>query len=369
MRVGIDQQRAARGIEAALAARDLELRRIHPHAGEGDDPLRAVTDVGTHHRIAAEEVAHAAVEQLLGPRDHAALDPESAVPARHQIGVGGQVDDADTLDAVVVDPPLEPAGVAACAHIRDDDRGGVDIVGADAQVVRQDRRHLDGDVAVDPRMVGEPANRRVQPDDPPRPRVYRQQDPRCLDARQTLGIQVLDPRRAEPDRARPQLIVHRRRRERAVEDEAAEHVTSRQVGRDRPGRQQLRIDREIAEPAVGEIDDAARVDGQRTGAELYPRVGLALVEGRVDRHVEPRRGQPLDRAFEVEAGPGEAAHHDVAVGGGDAQVRKLPPAQRHQRAALPARPASLAADGQRQRRLERGHGRDDAAGRRGQLDV
>nr|GFD55423.1 hypothetical protein [Tanacetum cinerariifolium] len=88
--------------------------------------------------VAAEEVAHAAVEQLGGARGDTAGDAEAAVRPRHQFGVGVEIDDADALDAVAVHPPLERAGVAAGLHVGDDDRRGINLVGTDLEIVRQD---------------------------------------------------------------------------------------------------------------------------------------------------------------------------------------------------------------------------------------
>ena len=364
--IRLDRERARRRVEPSAPVGNAELRRVEPEPAERHHAFGGIADVAAHDRVAAQETAYAAVEQLPGARDDAAGNAKTAISARHQPRIGGQVDDANALDPVIVDPPLERAGVAAGPDIGDDDRRGVDIVGADLKIVRQDVGHRDGEVAVDADVVRQPADGGVQPGHASRARRQGHEDAVGVHARQPLRIKLFDAHRAKRDALRAYLIVDGRRREGAVENDPRHHVAARQIGQDRARRQQPRVNREIAEAAVGEIEHAARVHGQRGRSELDPRVRLALIQRRVDRDVELGAGQPLDRPGQIQAGPRGSAHLDMPGARGDAEIGELSAAQRRQRAAVPSGPAALAADRDVERRGEAAHRRDDAADRRAQ---
>ena len=353
--IGIDRDGPGARVEPSFAAGDAELWRVHPKVAEGDDAFGAIADVAADDRIAAQEIAHAAVEQLLGLRDDAASDAEPAARTGHQLGVGGQVDDADALDAVIVDPPLQRAGVAARLHVRDDHRGRIDVIGPDAQIIRQDIGHRNGKIAIDPHIVRQPTDGRIQTGHAARARIDGHQDAIGIHPRQPLGIDGLDRRRAEAQCRRADLIIHRRRRKGAIQHQPRHHVTTAQVGCDRARRQQSCIDREVAEAAVGQIEQTACIHRQRVGLQRHPRVRLAVVQRRIDRKVQPRRRQPLDRTGQVQARGGKATQLDMAILGRDADVGELPLPQRRERATLPRLPASAPVDARGQRRLQRRH--------------
>ena len=199
--------------------------------------------------------------------------------------------------------------------------------------------------------------------------MHRHQDPIRVDARQPFGIDVLHRRLGKAERGGTHLVIHRRGRECAVQDDAGEHVATTKVRRDRARCDQLCINREIAELAVRHVDQAAGIDHQRAGAQLDARIRPAFLQRGVDRNIKLRRGEPLDGAFEVEAGLGEAAHLNMAVPCGDVQVRQLPAAQGGQRAALPRRPITLPADRGGERRLGAREAGDQPAGGREQSRV
>src|SRR3546814_11695960 len=68
------------------------------------------------------------------------------------------------------------------------------------------------------------------------------------------------------------------------------HIAAVEVFRDRAGGQQPRIDAEIVEPAVAEIDKPLRRDRQRVRSQPQLAVGLAFVERGIERDIELRRG-------------------------------------------------------------------------------
>ena len=197
----------------------------------------------------------------------------------------------------------------------------------------------------------------------------RHQDAIGVHPRQTLGIEVLRAVRAERDRRRAQLVVDGGGGEGAVEHHARQHVAPAQVRRDRAGGEQAGVDREIAEAALRQIEQAARIDDQRVRPQLDAGIRAPLGDAGVDRDLERRRRQPLDRAFEIEAGSGEAVHLETAVTRDERQIGELAAAQRGIQPAAPVGPGAAPAERGDERRLQPAERGDDAAGGRRQPRV
>ena len=108
------------------------------------------------------------------------------------------------------------------------------------------------------------------------------------------------------------------------------HVAAGQIGQDRARRQQPRIDDEIAELVLAEVDQPVRRDRQRARLQRHPRRRLALVERRDDVDHHPARGQPLDRAGHVQPGMRQPADREGAVRRAEIEIGEALPAERRQ---------------------------------------
>ena len=181
--------------------------------------------------------------------------------------------------------------------------------------------------------------------------------------------QPLDPGAVERNRRRADAVADGRGRERAVKRQVRHHVAAGQIGQDRARRQQPRIDHEIAELVLAQVDQAIRRHRQRTRRQRHPRRRLALVERRADVDHHPARGQPLDRAGHVQARMSQAANRESAVGGAQVEIRKALPADRRQPLAAPRFPVAIAVDPDRERRFHPAHRRRDAVAGRVQRDL
>ena len=177
-------------------------------------------------------------------------------------------------------------------------------------------------------------------------------------ARQALGVErSRRPVLAEAERRRADLVVDRRRRERARRaPRAPSRRGPRRLGSDRARRQQPRIDREIAEPAVrrDRAGRRRRPPARSTSASSAcpPCARRASCRSPTS---SSRRGQPLDRALQIQAGMRRAAHVNVTVRRGRrSRFGELSAAERRQRA-CPATTVqlALAVDADGQRRLQR----------------
>src|SRR3546814_9007319 len=97
-------------------------RRGQPQLAEAHDAIGAVADGRGGHRIASEQIAHAGVEELRRTRADVAGDLEAAARRGLQVHVRVDVEQADAFDAVIIDPPVDGAGVEALVQVRDDYR-------------------------------------------------------------------------------------------------------------------------------------------------------------------------------------------------------------------------------------------------------
>ena len=135
---------------AALPAGHAQSRRGEPQVGEADDAVGAIADIAARHRIAAQKIADPRIEQPRRPRAHLADDLEPAARRGFQIGVGVDVEQPDTFDAIVIDPPVDRPGVKTLVEIGDHDRLGIDARRPQAQIVAEDTSVLIGEIAVEP---------------------------------------------------------------------------------------------------------------------------------------------------------------------------------------------------------------------------
>ena len=297
------------------------------------------------------------------------LDRPAAVRAGRQVGVGNDVEDADAVDPVIVDPPLQRTGIAACRHVRGDDRSGVDPVRFQAQVIGQDLAAGDRQVAVDLHVLQQPAGGGVEPRHPGGARIHRDQDAIRIHLGLPARVQTLDAGAVEIDRGGAQHIADGRPRERPVERHMRLGAIRGQLRHHRAWRQEPRIDLEIAETAVAEVDQAVAIHRQRARSQGEARIGLALGKRGIDRDVELRRGQPLHRPCHIQPRMRVAAHLEGAVARRDRQIGKRLSAQRADRLAVPRLPAAVAGDDEGQRLGHAAHSRNDSVRRRQQFRI
>src|SRR3546814_18454313 len=85
-------------------------------------------------------IAHAGVEELRRTRADVAGDLEAAARRGLQVHVRVAVEQADAFDAVLIDPPVDGAGVEALVPVGDDDRLRVDARRTQEQIRSAERR-------------------------------------------------------------------------------------------------------------------------------------------------------------------------------------------------------------------------------------
>ncbi len=202
---------------AALAAGHAQARRRQAQAREADNAVGTIAHRTRRSRIAAEEIADARVEQSGRACADAADDLESAARRGLQVGIGIDVEDADAFDPIVVDPPVDRAGVETLVEIGDDDRLGVDARRPQAQIVAEDAAIAIGQVAVEPDLYQCPARNGVEPADARGAPRDRNDDLVGVDARLARQADTLDDDVVHREAVGIRLIIDRRQREGTVE--------------------------------------------------------------------------------------------------------------------------------------------------------
>ncbi|MCY1171669.1 hypothetical protein D9M73_117900 [compost metagenome] len=346
---------------------------------EGDDAVRVIADIRRHHRISTEETARAVIEDLRGPGRDMAGDAETAARHRHHFGVGAQRDDADAIDPVIIHPPVERTAIEAGLQISDDQGGRVDLVRTDPQIVRQQRIAGDGNIAIDRDSVEQATRRRIESGHARSAGGERHDDMVGIHPRQPRRVELLNLRLAKAQHGGRHDIIDGWRREFSIEHDARRHIAPAQIGGDRAGGQQLRIDRELPKTALGKVEQALGIQRQRIGAQRPRQRHAPLIERGGERDLHARRGQPgerigrarlrLGRAAGIQARIGEAAHGEGAAVRGQRQIGEGRAAQRAGRLALPRLPATLAANAEIERGLQPAHAGDHAGCRGNQMRI
>src|SRR3546814_5949703 len=89
---------------------------------EADHTIGAIAHRARRSRIAAEEIANPRIEQSRRARPDIADDLEAPARCGLEVGIGIDVEDTDAFDPVIVDPPVDRAGVEALVQVGDQDR-------------------------------------------------------------------------------------------------------------------------------------------------------------------------------------------------------------------------------------------------------
>ena len=126
---------------------------------------------------------HPRIEQLRRSRANAPGDRKAAVWRSFQIGIGIDVENANALDAIIIDPPVDRPGIKTTVQVGDDDRLGIDARRAQAQIVAEDAAIAVGEIAVEPHLHQRPARDRVEAADPRRTARNRNDDLIGIDPR------------------------------------------------------------------------------------------------------------------------------------------------------------------------------------------
>src|SRR3546814_7957520 len=92
------------------------------------------------------------IEQSRRARPDIADDLEAPARCGLEVGIGIDVEDTDAFDPVIVDPPVDRAGVEALVQVGDQDRLRVDTRRAQAQIVAEDAAVRIGEIAVEPSL-------------------------------------------------------------------------------------------------------------------------------------------------------------------------------------------------------------------------
>ena len=221
----------------------------------------------------------------------------------------------------------------------------------------------DREVPVNAQVLNESAHCRIKTDDASRARLDGNENAIGVDRRQSLGVKLLHDRCTETKRSGANFVIDGRSSECSVEHDARGDVATVEVGCDRARSQQLRVDCEVLEAAIRQVDEPAGIDIQRVRPELDTRIGAPLIERSVNRNIKPRRGQSLDRPLEIQTRPTCTPHAKTAVPRLQIQVGKVLAAKRCDPLAVPFGPISPAVHRQGQRLLQPGHRGNHAIGR------
>ena len=204
------------------------------------------------------------------------------------------------LDQIIVDPALHRGEIAAGGEVEGQSEPGVDPVGAQDHIVRDQPRPGDAELAVEPDVGDGAAGDRVEAQDPRRPRRHRHDDVAGADPGVADRAQPLDRGAAESEARRAQLVEHVRRGEGAVEDHGQADVAPGEIGRDRAGLEQPAGD--PADPDScwrrGRAGPRRRARGRgcacrkRMSARRWSRLATRLTRAAARRGAAPDPGGP-----------------------------------------------------------------------------
>ena len=353
--IGTKSDRAVRKPIAARTIGDPQIGRGEPQIGDAGAAFGVIADVGGDQRVAAELLGKAGVGDLPGDDADMALDAEAAPRRGDEIGVGDEIDPAQPVDVIIVDAPLQRPGIFPALEIGEDERGGVDPVRSEMEVVRKDLPVLIGDIAIDLEIGDEAPGGRIEPGDALRCRMDRHEDLLLADRRAALGDEPLDAVGAEGDAVGGKLVGDAGRRERPVERRRHRDVPPGDIGGDRARGKQPRLQLEIAEAALREIEQPSGLRNEGRRGERDAGICLALVErcGGVD--VDRRLGHPRSGAGEQDPGHHAAQCTEAAVLRRQRDIHQRQSARGRRRKPLPMMPVALPAHRQRQRACRAWH--------------
>src|SRR3546814_5338248 len=83
-----------------------------------------------------------------------------------EVGIGVDVEDTDAFDAIIVDPPVDRAGVETPVQVGDEDSLRIDARRAQAQIIAEDAAVRIGEVAVEADNRERAARHGVEPANP-----------------------------------------------------------------------------------------------------------------------------------------------------------------------------------------------------------
>ena len=215
---------------------------------------------------AAEQIGDGLVVDPPAARRDPAAQAEAAGPAGH-VEIGGDVEQADAVDQIIVHPALDRGEIAAGGEIEGERERGVDPVGAQPQIVRDQPRAGDAELAVHPDVGDRAAGDRVEAEDPVGRGRDRDDDVVGAHPGAAARAQALDRRGVEGEAGGAQIVGDAGRREGAVEDHRELDVAAAEIGRDRAGLDQPRGDAQILEAVAAEIDQPLGGERQRPAAE------------------------------------------------------------------------------------------------------
>ncbi len=357
---------AARRI-AALPARDAQPRRGEAQIGEAHDAVGAIANIARRDGIAAEQVANARIEQLGRSRANAAGNLEPVGTDTLQIDIGADVEDADAFDAVIIDPPVDGAGVEAAVEVGDDDRLGVDARRPQAEVIAEQPPVLIGKIAVEPHRDERSARYRIEPADTRRAPRHRDDDLVDIDARLARQVQRLDDDIIDRKARRIDAIRDRRRRKGAIEPRRRPAAARPKRRRDRGGAQQHERQLQAIVTIGAEIEAAADPEPHRIRRKPSVEIGLAPGEPRRDIDRRLAAEQRRRRARKQPRRPRGTLDRERPVARAQRQPGERRRAQRRVEAPVPARPVAAAGKLGRQRLLEPAECRQHPTG--GSVDV
>ncbi len=148
-------------------------------------------------------------------------------------GDSGDVEDADAFDTIIVDPPVDRAGVETFVQVSDDDRLGVDTRRTQAEIVAENAAIAVREVAVEPDLHQRSARDGIKPPNARGPARDGDDDLIGINARLAREAQPLDDNVIERETVGIRLIFHRRRCEGAVERRRRAQPVGAHRGRDR----------------------------------------------------------------------------------------------------------------------------------------
>ena len=160
---------------------------------------------------------------------------------------------------------------------------------------------------------------------------------------------------------RRQRILESRRRERAIQPDAAAHLAPAHVREQRRGPEQVEADPHIVECAGREIDDARRARAERRRSQRQIGLEPPVDEPRAAADRDDRAGQPLQLAVRDRRRRHPAVEAIESLARRQRQIGHAGARHIEQRAAVPRRPAPVAGDPQGQRPLRADQAADDAA--------
>ena len=289
--------------------------------------------------------------------------PVSAKPCGGllEVGSGDQRERADAVDAVGVDPPFEGAGIEPARGVGEEDGLGVDPVGADAHVVRQHARAVDGEIAGEPDIGERAAGDAVEPADAGDAGLDRDQDVVGIDPRAAARLQALEHDVVHRQRRGGEPVLHLRPGESPVEQQLRPQRPAGDILRDGAGAQQQHVELEALEAVGGKVDDAVRHDRQRirTQRAQQPDAPFGERRGQVElgRRVEQDSGHTGEQPAEL----GRTLERELAVAGGEVEPRQPASGEIGGERAVPRLPVAAAVDVEPQRLLEARQRRDHAA--------